>query len=92
MKNNCAMFKISYGLYVLTARNGSFLNGCITNTLQQVTVSPNRVSITVNKSNYTHYMIKQSGEFNISVIDQSADFSLFQHFGFSSGRWENKFY
>ena len=84
MKNDTAMFKISYGLYILTAKNGSFSNGCITNTLQQVTVSPNRVSITVSKSNYTHYMIKQSGEFNISVIDESADFSLFKHFGRTS--------
>lgn len=87
-----AMFKISYGLYVLTARTGSFSNGCIINTLSQVTTTPNRVSITVNKSNYTCYMIKQSGRFNVSLIDESADFSLFQHFGFSSGRWENKFY
>ena len=90
--NTKAMFKISYGLYVLTARNGSFSNGCIINTLSQVTTSPNRVSITVNKSNYTCYMIRHSGKFNVSVIDESADFSLFQHFGFSSGRWENKFY
>lgn len=92
MKNNSAMFKITYGLFVLTAKNGSFLNGCITNTLQQVTISPNRVSVTVDKSNYTHYMISQSGEFNVSIIDETADFSLFQHFGFSSGRWENKFH
>ncbi|WP_124101093.1 flavin reductase [Ruminococcus sp. Marseille-P6503] len=87
-----AMFKISYGLYVLTARNGGFANGCIINTLSQVTSNPNRVCITVNKSNYTNYMIRQSGEFNVSVIDESADFSLFRHFGFASGRWENKFY
>lgn len=87
-----AMNNISYGLYVLTATNGSFSNGCIINTLSQVTTSPNRVSITVNKTNFTHYMIQQSGKFNVSVIDESAEFSLFQHFGFSSGRWENKFY
>lgn len=87
-----AMFKISYGLYVLTASAGGFSNGCIINTLSQVTTSPNRVSITVNKSNYTHYLIKNSGKFNVSIIDESADFSLFTHFGFSSGRWENKFY
>lgn len=87
-----AMNNISYGLYVLTVSNGSFSNGCIINTLTQVTTSPNRVAITVNKTNYTHYMIKQSGKFNVSAIDESADFSLFEHFGFSSGRWENKFY
>ena len=87
-----AMNNISYGLYVLTASNGSFSNGCIINTMSQVTTSPNRVSITVNKSNFTHYMIRHSGKFNVSAIDESADFSLFKHFGFSSGRWENKFY
>lgn len=86
-----AMFKISYGLYVLTAACGGFSNGCIINTLSQVTDKPNRVSVTVNKSNYTHYLISQSRRFNVSVIDESADFSLFQNFGFSSGRWENKF-
>ena len=89
--NTKAMFKISYGLYVLTARNGNFMNGCIINTLNQVTTSPNRISITVNKTDFTHYMIMQSGKFNVSVIDESADFSLFTHFGFSTGRWENKF-
>ncbi|MGN1133596.1 MAG: flavin reductase [Oscillospiraceae bacterium] len=87
-----AMNSISYGLYVLTATNGNFSNGCIINTLTQVTSSPNRVAITVNKSNYTCYMIRQIGKFNVSYIDESADFSLFEHFGFSSGRWEDKLY
>jgi len=86
-----AMNKITYGLYVLTARCGSFSNGCIINTLAQVTSSPNRVSITVNKSNYTCYMIAQSGRFNVSMIDESAPFSLFTRFGFCTGRWEDKF-
>ena len=70
-----AMFKISYGLYVLTAACGGFSNGCIINTLSQVTDKPNRVSVTVNKSNYTHYLISQSRRFKVSVIDESADFS-----------------
>ncbi|MBR4554685.1 MAG: flavin reductase [Ruminococcus sp.] len=87
-----AMNRISYGLYVLTAANGSFSNGCIINTLAQVTSSPNRVSITVNKANYTCFMIRASGKFNVSMIDTTADFSLFTHFGFSSGRWEDKFF
>lgn len=87
-----AMNKISYGLYVLTARCGSFANGCIINTLAQVTSSPNRVSVTVNKANYTCYMIAASGRFNVSVIDESAGFELFRHFGFCTGRWENKFW
>lgn len=87
------MNRISYGLYVLTAKiSGHQMNGCIINTLQQVTSSPNRVSITVNKANYTEFMIRSSGEFNVSVIDESADFGLFTHFGFASGRWENKFF
>lgn len=86
------MQKISYGLYVLTARCGGQMSGCMINTLQQVTSSPNRISIAVNKANYTNFMIRQSGEFNVSIIDESADFGLFKHFGFSSGRWENKFF
>ncbi len=86
------MNKITYGLYVLTARCGNQFNGCIINTLAQVTTSPNRVSVTVNKGNFTEYMIRSSGRFNVSMIDESADFSLFTHFGFQSGRWGNKFY
>ena len=86
------MNKITYGLYVLTARCGDQFNGCIINTLAQVTSSPNRVSVTVNKGNFTEYMIRSSGRFNVSMIDESADFSLFTHFGFQSGRWCNKFY
>ncbi len=86
------MNKITYGLYVLTARCGNQFNGCIINTLAQVTTSPNRVSVTVNKGNFTEYMIRTSGRVNVSMIDESADFSLFTHFGFQSGRWCNKFY
>ena len=86
------MNKITYGLYVLTARCGNQYNGCIINTLAQVTSSPNRVSVTVNKGNFTEYMIRSSGRFNVSMIDESAGFELFTHFGFSSGRWGNKFY
>lgn len=90
--NTKVMNKISYGLYVLTVRCGNQYNGCITNTLAQVTTSPNRVSITVNKGNFTEYMVRSSGRFNVSLIDESADFSLFKRFGSASGRWENKFY
>lgn len=86
------MNKISYGLYVLTARCGNQYNGCIINTLSQLTSSPNRVSVTVNKGNFTEYMIRSSGRFNVSMLDETADFSVFTHFGFVSGRWENKFY
>ncbi len=86
------MNKISYGLYVLTARCGGQYNGCIINTLAQVTSTPNRVSVTVNKGNFTEYMIRSGGAFNVSIIDESAGFPLFTHFGFSSGRWGNKFF
>ncbi len=89
--NKEVMNKISYGLYVLTAKEGDKHNGCIINTLQQVTVSPNRVSVTVNKENYTHDMIMRTGEFNASVISEKADFGMFKHFGFQSGRDVNKF-
>lgn len=86
-----AMYNISYGLYVVTSAAGGRDNGCITNTLMQVTSEPNRVSITVNKANLTHDMIAQSGIFTASVISEDADFSLFKHFGFQSGRDADKF-
>ncbi len=85
------VFKISYGLFVLTVRLGEKDNGCITNTLQQVTSDPNRVSITVNKANLTHDMIAYTKSFTASIISQDADFSLFEHFGFQSGRDTDKF-
>ncbi len=86
-----ALFNISYGLYVLTAKDGDKDNGCIVNTLAQQTSSPLRVSVTVNKSNETHNMILNTGVFNVSVISENAPFSLFEHFGFQSGRDVNKF-
>lgn len=89
--NNSAMYKISYGLYVLTAREDGRDNGCIINTLEQVTTSPNRVSIAVNKQNYTHDMIRQTGVFNASVLSGDAGFEVFKHFGFQSGRDTEKF-
>lgn len=89
--NNNVMFKISYGLYVLTAKDGEKHNGCIINTLQQVTTTPNRVSIAVNKANYTHDMIMKTGEFNVSIVSEAAKFDMFKHFGFQSGRDVDKF-
>ena len=86
-----AMYKISYGLFVVTSSAGGKDNGCITNTLAQVTSSPNRVSLTVNKDNLTHDIIKESGRFTASVISCDADFSLFRRFGFQSGRDADKF-
>lgn len=86
-----SVYKISYGLYVLTASEGDKDNGCIINTLIQLTSSPMQIAITVNKANLTHDMIKNTGKFNVSVIDKTADFGLFRHFGFQSGREVQKF-
>lgn len=86
-----AMFKLSYGLFVLTAREGEKDNGCIINTTLQLTDTPKRITIAVNKANYTHDMIKNTGVFNVSVLSTDVPFQLFQHFGFQSGRDTDKF-
>ncbi len=86
-----AMYKLSYGLFVVTANRDGKDNGCITNTAQQVTTDPNQITIAVNKANYTHDMIMDSKKFTVSVISQDADFELFKHFGFQSGRDVDKF-
>ena len=86
-----AMQKLSYGLFVLTAKTGEKLNGCITNTAIQVTTEPNQIAFAVNKANLTHDMVKESGRFVISIISEKAEFSLFKHFGFQSGRNVDKF-
>lgn len=85
------MYRLSYGLFVVTAKEGQKDNGCITNTVMQVTSSPNRISLAVNKENYTHDMILNTGKFNVSVISEQASFELFRHFGFQSGRDVEKF-
>ncbi|MBR3082466.1 MAG: flavin reductase [Clostridiales bacterium] len=85
------MNKISYGLYVVTANADGKDNGCITNTAVQVTSDPERISVTINKSNLTCDMIASSGLFTLSVISEKADFELFKHFGFQSGRDVDKF-
>ena len=84
--DNTAFFKLSYGLFVITAKEGEKDNGCITNTVVQVTTTPNRVTVAINKGNYTHDMILHTGLFNVSVISQKASFDLFKHWGFQSGR------
>ena len=86
-----AMFSLSYGLFVLTARDGAKDNGCIINTVTQLTDTPKRISIAVNKANYTHDMIKKTGVFNVSVLSNDAPFAMFQHYGFQSGRDVDKF-
>lgn len=89
--NQNAMYKISYGLFILTAQEDGFDNGCIINTAIQVTTTPNRISITVNKQNKTHDMVKATGIFNISTLSEAADFDIFKHFGFQSGKNVDKF-
>ena len=91
MKNPKAMFALSYGLFVLTTRQGEKDNGCIINTAMQVTSEPNRIIITVNKTNYTHDMVLETGRFTLSVLSEQAEFSTFQRFGFQSGRDVDKF-
>ena len=89
--NKKAMYQLTYGLFVLTARLGEKDNGCIINTAGQVTNTPNRIQIAVNKANYTHDMIKETGVFNVSMISQKASFELFKRFGFQSGKDVDKF-
>ena len=89
--DNSALFKISYGLYVLSAKMGDKDNGFICNTVMQVTDQPNRILVASNKRNYTTEMMKSTGEFNISTLDESVPFEVFQNFGFKSGRDTDKF-
>ena len=86
-----AMFKLSYGLFVLTAKDGTKDNGCIINTAIQITATPLRLSIAVSKANFTHDMIIKTGEFNVSILDTTAPFDLFKQFGFQSGINTDKF-
>ena len=85
------MYQLTYGLFVLTSRIGVKDHGCIINTAGQVTSSPNRISIAVNKDNLTHDVIMASRKFNLSILSETADFEIFRHFGFQSGRTTNKF-
>ncbi len=85
------MHNIGYGLYVLTAKENDKQNGCIINTLIQLTSTPNRVSIAVNKQNYTHDMILRTGKFNVSLLTENTPFDVFKNFGFQSGRDCDKF-
>ena len=86
-----ARFNIGYGLYVVTSNDGTKDNGLIVNTVSQVTNSPNRIAVTINKQNYSHHVIKQTGVMNVNCLDTSAPFSVFQNFGFQSGRTVDKF-
>lgn len=86
-----ALFNIGYGLYVVTSNDGKKDNGLIVNTVTQVTNTPNRIAVTINKQNYSHHVIKQTGIMNVNCLDISAPFATFQRFGFQSGRTVDKF-
>ena len=86
-----ALFNIGYGLYVVTSNDGQKDNGLIVNTVTQVTNTPNRIAVTINKQNYSYHVIKQTGVMNVNCLDVSAPFSVFQNFGFQSGRTADKF-
>ena len=85
-----ALFNIGYGLYVVTTNDGKKDNGCIVNTVTQVTSSPNRVAVTINKDNYTHHVVEQSGIMNVNCLSVEAPFSVFEKYGFQSGRTVDK--
>lgn len=86
-----ALFKIGYGLYVVTSNDGTKDNGLIVNTVSQVTDNPNRVAVCINKANYSHHIIKQTGIMNVNCLSTEAPFRVFQNFGFQSGRTADKF-
>ena len=86
-----ALFNIGYGLYVVTSNDGKRDNGLIVNTVTQITNTPNRIAVTINKESYSHHVIKQTGVMNINCLSQDAPFSIFERFGFASGRNTDKF-
>ena len=85
------LFNIQYGLFVITTKDDDCDNGCISNTVAQVTAQPNRISVALNKGNFTTELIQRSKRFTASILSERADFELFKHFGFQSGRDVNKF-
>ena len=85
------LFNIQYGLFVITTCDGGRDNGCISNTVEQVTTQPNRISMALSKENFTTELIQRSGRFTVSILSEEADFELFKHFGFQSGRTVDKF-
>ena len=89
--NHKAMYKLSYGLYIVTTRDAEKINGCIVNTAIQAASTPNQLCICINKANYTHDMVLKTGVFNVSVLSNDAPFAMFQHYGFQSGRDVDKF-
>ena len=86
-----ALFKIGYGLYVVTSNDGTKDNGLIVNTVTQLTDNPNRIAVNINKANYSHHVIKNTGVMNVNCLSVDAPFEIFQRFGFQSGRTADKF-
>ena len=86
-----AMYKISYGLYMLTTTDGAKQNGCIINTVSMITDNPLRITVYVNKSNYSESLLRKTGIFNVSVLTQTVPFDVIKQFGFVSGRDKDKF-
>ena len=86
-----ALFRIGYGLYVVTSNDGKKDNGLIVNTVIQLTDTPNRVAVNINKANYSHHVIKQTGMLNVNCLSTEAPFSVFEQFGFQTGRSVDKF-
>lgn len=90
-KDMKALFKIGYGLYVVTSNDGQKDNGLIVNTVAQLTDKPHRVMVSINKANYSHHIIKQTGKMNVNCLNVDAPFKIFENFGFQSGRTVDKF-
>lgn len=88
--NTKAMYNLTYGLSILTAKDGGKDNGCVVNTVTQVTSEPNRIAVAVNKSNFTHDMIMKTKTFNVSVLAENSKFETYKHWGFQSGRDTDK--
>lgn len=86
MMDKQAMYQLTYGLFILTAKEGEKDNGCIVNTVTQVTTDPNRIMVAVNKNNLTHDMIVNTGVFNVSVLTENSKFDTYKHWGFQSGK------
>ena len=85
------MYKLTYGLFVLTTTDGEKQNGCIVNTVSMITDNPKRITVFVNKANYTEELLRKTGVFNVSVLTEKTPFDIFKQFGFASGRDTDKF-
>ena len=89
--DNASLLRLSYGLFLITVKDGDKDNGCIIKTAVQITVSPLRIAVILNKANLTHHMVLKTGEFAVSVLTESTPFHVIEHFGFRSGKDTDKF-